>query len=67
MHEAPRERTGRAAEMEAGKEHRHLLAKRMARACRRVVQACLREEEWRDADLEFYAIILAGLEELGDG
>lgn len=38
-------------------------ALRLARACRRVVQACLREEEWADADEEFARIIAAGLEE----
>lgn len=37
------------------------LAWRLARACRRVVQCCLREEEWADADREFYAIIFMGL------
>jgi hypothetical protein len=43
------------------------LAWRLARACRRVVQSCLREEEWVDADREFYAIILMGLARQGDG
>lgn len=35
----------------------HETALRAARRCRRVVQACLREEEWADADEEFYLII----------
>jgi hypothetical protein len=39
-------------------------ALRMARACRRVVQGCLREEEWRLADAEFESIILVGLSRL---
>lgn len=39
-------------------------AHRMARACRHIVQACLREEEWRDADEEFERVILLGLQEL---
>ena len=40
----------------------HETAVRLAVQCRRIVQACLREEEWLDADHEFYLIILAGLE-----
>jgi hypothetical protein len=39
-------------------------ARRLARACRHVVQACLREEEWADADEEFERVILAGIQEL---
>jgi hypothetical protein len=34
----------------------------MAVRCRRVVQVCLREEEWIDADREFYQIIREELE-----
>jgi len=30
---------------------------RMAQECRTVVQACLREEEWQDADREFFRVI----------
>ena len=30
---------------------------------RRIVQACLREEEWIDADQEFYLIIRDGLQQ----
>jgi hypothetical protein len=40
----------------------HETAQRAARRCRRVVQACLREEEWVDADEEFYLIIREELE-----
>lgn len=57
------------AGLDAGDERLHELALRMARACRRVVQGCLREEEWIDCDEAFVAIILAGLNEreAGDG
>ncbi len=34
----------------------HDAAIRIARRCRHIVQACLREEEWLEADREFYAI-----------
>jgi len=37
------------------------LAWRLARQCREVVLACLREEEWPDADREFFNAIHAGL------
>lgn len=40
------------------------LAMRLARQCRHIVQACLREEEWQDADREFFAVIREGLERL---
>ena len=40
----------------------HFEAMRLARACRNVVQACLREEECIDADLAFYEIIRESLE-----
>lgn len=36
----------------------HHLADRAARRCRHVVQACLREEEWHDADVAFFWEIL---------
>ena len=42
----------------------HALSVRLARECRSIVQVCLREEEWADADREFYRITRAGLEEL---
>lgn len=35
---------------------------RMAQECRSVVQSCLREEEWKDADQEFFAVISKGLQ-----
>jgi hypothetical protein len=44
-----------------GSFYRTQTARRLARECRNIVQACLREEEWRDADDEFSAIIKAGL------
>lgn len=34
----------------------HETAIRIARRCRHIVQACLREEEWADADREFYRV-----------
>jgi hypothetical protein len=34
----------------------HETAIRIARRCRHIIQACLREEEWRDADREFYRV-----------
>ena len=34
----------------------HEAAIRIARRCRHVIQVCLREEEWGDADREFYRI-----------
>jgi hypothetical protein len=41
----------------------HALAIRLARACRNVIQAVLREEEWADADREFYLVIRQGIED----
>ncbi len=35
------------------------IAWRLARDCRQIVQGCLREEEWQDADQEFLSIIAA--------
>jgi hypothetical protein len=40
----------------------HEAAIRIARRCRHVIQGCLREEEWADADDEFYRICLEELE-----
>lgn len=40
----------------------HEAAARMAYQCRRLIQACLREEEWGDADYAFYMVIRDGLE-----
>lgn len=46
----------------------HNAAVRGAYRCRRIIQCVLREEEWRDADWEFYCIIRDELEALlGDG
>jgi len=39
------------------------LARKTAIQCRHVIESCLREEEWRDAD-EFYEIIRQALLEL---
>lgn len=36
----------------------------MARECRTVIQSCLREEEWPDADREFFGVIANGLARL---
>jgi len=67
MQEAPSERTLGAAGLETGQQRLRALAQRMARACRHVVQGCLREEEWLDADEAFFEIISAGFEELSNG
>ena len=40
----------------------HEAAVRMARRCRYLIQACLREEEWLDADREFYLVLREELE-----
>jgi hypothetical protein len=42
----------------------HEAAVRIARQCRSIVQTCLREEEWADADREFYLIARRELEAL---
>jgi hypothetical protein len=42
----------------------HAAAIRIARRCRSTVQACLREEEWADADREFYLIARQEVETL---
>ena len=42
----------------------HEAAIRIARQCRHIIQACLREEEWGDADREFYLIARQELETL---
>lgn len=36
----------------------------VARECRQIIQGCLREEEWPDADREFYGVALLALESL---
>lgn len=40
----------------------HETAIRIARRCRHIIQAVLREEEWADADREFYRIAREELE-----
>ena len=42
------------------------IAIRVARQCREVIQTCLREEEWADAEEQFRWLILAGLRELDE-
>ena len=39
-------------------KRREELAMRLAQDCRCIVQGCLREEEWQDADHEFYDVIV---------
>jgi DNA-binding FadR family transcriptional regulator len=36
------------------------VAWRIAKECRSIVQGCLREEEWQDADREFFEVIASG-------
>jgi hypothetical protein len=45
----------------------HAAAIRIARRCRHLIQGCLREEEWEDADREFYLIARDELEVLHQG
>jgi len=40
------------------------VARRVAKECRYIVQACLREEEWQDAEEEFVELIADGIAEL---
>lgn len=40
----------------------HETAIAAARRCRHIIQVCLREEEWTDADREFYLVIREELE-----
>jgi hypothetical protein len=40
----------------------HETAIRIARRCRHIVQSCLREEEWIEADREFYRVAREELE-----
>ena len=39
----------------------HALCVKIARRCRNIIQACLREEEWGDADMAFFQICLEEL------
>jgi hypothetical protein len=43
---------------------RDKVAWRLAQECRSIVQVCLREEEWQDADREFFGVISNGLASL---
>lgn len=45
----------------------HLTAIRIAVGCRHIIQGVLREEEWIDADREFYRVARAELEALQAG
>ena len=56
----------REQEMDHKSTHSDLyeVAMRLARECRGIIQACLREEEWLDAEEEFRWVILAGLNEV---
>lgn len=49
-------------ESEPADPRTHEAAMQMARACRNIVQACLREEEFAEADRQFYRVIRAGPE-----
>jgi hypothetical protein len=51
-------------ESQAADPRTHEAAIRIARRCRHIVQACLREEEWADADREFYKVARDELEAL---
>ena len=42
------------------------IARRTARKCRQEVQGCLREEEWLDADQEFFDIIISEMRSAAD-
>lgn len=42
----------------------HEAAIRIARRCRHIIQAVLREEEWADADREFYRVAREELESI---
>ena len=41
----------------------HATAVRIARRCRHIIQTCLREEEWGDADREFYRVCMDELQQ----
>lgn len=49
-------------ESQAADPGTHEAAIRIARRCRMIVQACLREEEWAEADREFYKVARDELE-----
>lgn len=50
-------------EQQATDPKTHETAIRIAQRCRYIIQACLREEEWADADREFYRICREELEQ----
>jgi hypothetical protein len=54
-------------ESQAADPRVHKAAIRIARRCRHVVQACLREEEWAEADREFYKVARQELDALKAG
>ncbi len=54
-------------ESQATDARTHETAIRIARRCRNIVQACLREEEWADADREFYKVARDELEAFDAG
>jgi hypothetical protein len=43
---------------EERQKRREELGMHLAEECRYIIQGCLREEEWQDADQEFYEIIV---------
>ena len=45
----------------------HEAAIRIARRCRSIIQVVLREEEWADADREFYRVAREELEAMSRG
>ena len=56
---------GSAPTAEAAMPSHEQIAIKVARRCREIIQTCLREEEWADAEEEFRRLILAGLQEAG--
>ena len=42
---------------EQRRKSREELAMRLSQGCRYIIQGCLREEEWQDADQEFFQVI----------
>jgi hypothetical protein len=52
------------AHLELASDAADKVAWRIAQECRGIVQACLREEEWQDADREFFSVVAKGIAEL---
>lgn len=50
-----------------GRPSHEQLVRRLARQCRGVIQNCLGEEEWQDAESEFFDIIAEGTRSLAAG